>query len=196
MPEAIYNEAKYGEYYNRYYSDDYLEAKIDSKYLLDMAEVLTQRVETKTDSDGSTHTETTTLFHGLFAKVILDKSINSDLRITPNYYTYKNKLEMDSNEFEKKFNVFATDKIIGMQILTADIMEEILEFKNKTKNSFDIFINQNIIYLRFNCGSMFETVALKKGELSEKELRKYYDVLEFITKLTNKIINTINETEL
>ncbi len=82
----------------------------------------------------------------------MEKSINSNLRIAYNYSGYKNKLEMDSSEFEKKFDVFASDKIIGMQILTADIMEEILQFKNKIKEDFDIFINNNVIYLRFHCG--------------------------------------------
>ena len=196
MPQKIYDEGKYGGYYNRYHSDDYLEAKINKKFLIDMAEVLTQRVETKTDSDGHTSTETTTLFHGIFAKITIDKSINSDLRITDNYRSYKNRLEMDSSEFENKFNVFASDKIIGMQLLTADIMEELIDFKNKTKDYFDIFINENNIYLRFHCGTMFETVSFKNGQLNEKGLRKYYDVLAFINKIASRLIEIIDEVEI
>lgn len=100
MPERIYKEARFKEYYNRYYSDDYLEAKIDNQYDIDMAEIETQEVTTEKDSDGNTHTETETIFHGLFAKIIIDKSILSELRIKPdsrfNIGKGKDKLEMDS----------------------------------------------------------------------------------------------------
>ena len=103
---------------------------------------------------------------------------------------------MDSSEFEKAFNVYASDKIIGMQILTADIMEDILEFKNLTKQHFDIVINNNNIYLRFHCGSMFEPHFKKKNILDEKSLKSYYDILNFTCELTNKIINVVNDVEI
>ena len=94
IPKLIYNEGDYGEVYNRYYSDDYIKAKINNKYNLDMAEVKIQR-ESK-DSDGDT--TVTTLFNGIFSKIVIDKSINSQLRIEANLLLKfrKNKLEMDS----------------------------------------------------------------------------------------------------
>ncbi len=98
MPERIYDEPRYNEYYNRYYSDDYLEAKIDNKYDIGMAEVKTVEEETHTDSDGDTYTTTTIKFHGLFAKIVTDKSIDCELKINTNSKLIldKNKLEMDS----------------------------------------------------------------------------------------------------
>ena len=101
MPSIIYNEPQY-ENYDNYYSEDYLEATIDGKYGIMMSEVLTQREETYTDSDENKQTRTTTLFHGLFAKIDMEKSINSNLDIKPNNILSglspfnKNKLEMDS----------------------------------------------------------------------------------------------------
>ena len=101
MPEKIYNEPKY-ENYDNYHSEDYLEATIDNKYGIMMAEVETEREETYTDSNGDTQTRTTTLFHGLFAKIEMEKSINSNLRIEPNSKLrqlnlfQKEKLKMDS----------------------------------------------------------------------------------------------------
>ena len=61
MPSSIYKEGKY-ESYDNYYSDDYIEAKIDGKYLIDLAEVKTEDERTTTDSDGHTTTERITLF--------------------------------------------------------------------------------------------------------------------------------------
>lgn len=97
MPERIYEEAKYNETYNQYTSEDYLEATLDGKYL-NMAEVETIEVETHKDSEGNTKTTTDIKFHGLFAKIMLEKSINSQLKIARNntFKFSKERLEMDS----------------------------------------------------------------------------------------------------
>lgn len=99
-------------------------------------------------------------------------------------------------EFEKYFDVSATNKIIGMQLLTADVMEELIDFENKTNMKYDIIINNNNIYLRFHCGTMFEPANLKKGVLDEKILEKYFYMLNFTYNLSDKIIKLINETEI
>ena len=132
----------------------------------------------------------------MFEKVIIDKSINSSLRICQGHSSDADRLEMDSSEFEKAFNVYATDKIIGMQILTADIMDDILEFKSKTKDEFDIYINKDKIYFRFHCGSLFEPYFKKDNILDEKSLKSYYDILSFTCEITNKIIKVINDVEI
>lgn len=96
MPEYIYKQQEY-EYYNRYSADDYFEALIDDKYSIQMAEILTQKEEKYKDSDGNTKTRIITKFHGLFAKIVMDKSINSKLKIVQNgELLFDNKLEMDS----------------------------------------------------------------------------------------------------
>ena len=198
MPQYIYDEPAYNEYYNRYGSDDYFEAEINEKHGIQMGEVKTEKVETHTDSEGRTHTTTTTIFHGLFAKIVMDKTINSELRIVLNGRMFFNKerLKMDSTEFEKYFDVQASNKIIGMQILTADVMEELIDFQNKTKIKYDIAIINNNLYLRFHCGSMFEPQNIKKGALDRKSLETYFYMLNFTYNLSNKIINTVNETEI
>ena len=71
----------------------------------------------------------------------MHKSIMGDLRITQNgSLMFDKKLEMDSSEFEKYFDVQASNQIIGMQLLTTDVMEELVDFENKTKMKFDIII--------------------------------------------------------
>ena len=142
MPERIYEKPNYNEYYNEYHSEDYFEGQIKNKYYIDMAEVFTEHVETHTDSEGNTHTTRTTIFHGLFAKVTSEKSITSELRIVQDKIGKynKNRLNMDSSEFEKYFDVITDNKIIAMQLLTADVMEEMIEFENKTNMRFDIVV--------------------------------------------------------
>lgn len=99
-------------------------------------------------------------------------------------------------EFEKYFDVSATNKIIGMQLLTADVMEELIDFENRTNMKYDMVINNNSIYLRFHCGPMFEPQALKKGIIDKKDIQKYFYMLNFTYNLSDKIIKIINETEI
>ena len=196
MPEYIYKEPKY-EYYNKYKSEDYFEAQIDNKYSVQMAEVLAQEEETYRDSDGKTHTRTITKFHGLFAKILLSKSINGELRITQNGgLLFDKRLKMDSSEFEKYFDVKASDKIVGMQLLTADVMEELVEFENKTKMKFDIYIKENELYLRFRSGEMFEAANPKKGALDKNTIQKYFYMLNFTYNLSKKLIDVVNNTQI
>ena len=197
MPEYIYKQLNY-EYYNRYKSDDYIKAQIDKKYNFEMAEILTEEEEKYTNSDGQTETRITKKFHGLFSKIEIDKSINAELKIVENgkMFLNKNRLKMDSSEFEKYFDVQTSNKIIGMQILTADIMEELVNFEREMKIQYDIYIKNNEIYLRFHTGPMFE-MKRKKDEIINKEVTyKYFVILKFTYNVAQKIINAINNVQI
>ena len=198
MPERIYEKPNYNEYYNEYHSEDYFEGQIKNKYYIDMAEVFTEHVETHTDSEGNTYTTRTTIFHGLFAKVTSEKSITSELRIEQDKIGKynKNRLNMDSSEFEKYFDVITDNKIIAMQLVTADVMEEMIEFENKTNMKYDIVVKENEIYLRFHCGDMFEPQSVRKGIINKAQLEKYFYMLNFTYNLSNRLIELINETEI
>lgn len=58
-------------------------------------------------------------------------------------YIYKNL----GYEFEKYFDVKAANKILAMQILTADINGELVEFENKTLKMSMMYISKIIIYI-------------------------------------------------
>lgn len=188
LPRYMYDEGKYEEYYNRYWSEDYIEAEIDNKYSIQMGEVLTE------DESGDS---TSICFTGLFAKVIMHKSMQGELRIMRNgTFAFSNKLKMDSSEFEKCFDVKASDNIKGMQLLTADVMEELMDFVNNTQMIFDIVIRNNYLYLRFHSGSMFEPRNIKGDSLNKEEIQKYFYMLNFTYNLSKRLISLIEETEM
>ena len=197
MPEYIYENVGY-EYYDCYSSDDYFEAQINNKYSIQMAEVLTKEKREHEDANGEEREEEIVKFNGLFAKIILDKNINSELRIMQNgkFLLDKNKLNMDSSEFEKYFDVKTTNKIIAMQLLTSDVMEELIKFEDKTKMKYDIYIKNDELYLRFHSGAMFEIGNLKKEILDKELIQKYFYMLNFTYNLSNKLINIINDTQI
>ena len=196
MPKITYKEDRYNEYYNRYNSEDYFKGKILNQYDIEMAEVKTQKVETRRDSQGRTHTSTTTIFHGLFAKVRMDKSLQTSLQIRKNYKTTENKVRMDSQVFEEYFDVASDNKIITMQVLTHDVMDMLMSFVEATNIKFDISIYGNEMYFRFYTGEVFELPSLKAGAFDEETLKKYYDILEFTYILSRKMIELIKEIKI
>lgn len=194
MPEDTYTEGEF-ELYDDYSSEDYIETTIDNKYKIIMAEIITQIEKEIEDEDGEKSTEIEILFNGLFAKIELEKSINNEIRISPNSYDLSNYIKMDSQEFEKYFNVSATDQIVGMQLLTHDFMELLVDIVKKQKGTIiDIYIKNNIIYIRLHTGWLFEADFNSKEVIDKDTLKLYYDVLEFIKVLSQKIIEKIEET--
>ena len=198
MPEYIYKQARY-EHYDRYLSNDYLEAQIDEKYSIQMADVLTKEIREYEDNEGEKRKEEITMFDGIFAKIAMDKSINTELRIMQDkeFRFDKNRINMDSGEFEKYFDVKSSNQIITMQILTADVMEELVEFENNTKIKYDIYINNNDLYLRIHFGTLNVRIEeMKTGVLDKKILEKYFKMINFTYNLSKKLIETINNTEI
>lgn len=83
-----------------------------------------------------------------------------------------------------------------MQLLTADVMELLINFYEITNIKYDIIVRNNNIYLRFYTGAMFELKSLKNEAVNKEVLQKYYKVLQFSYELADKLINIINDTQI
>lgn len=192
-----YDEANYHESYNIYSSEDYVEGLIDNKNKIELAEVETVEETTKEDSEGNETTERTTKFHGLFAKIKLSKTTQNNLIIEPdNSFFVENDmvgLELDSQEFEAYFDVWSKDKIMGMQMLTSDIMELLVDFRKRLNMNFDIRIFEDTIYIRLHIGPIFDPVISKESPIDMKSTQEFYDILEFIYALSKQIIEIAEE---
>ena len=138
-PET-YNKADF-EKYDRYSSQDLIKGILESNTPFNLAEILTQkRVQ---DDDG--HIYYQNVFNGLFMDAKLTKNINSTIYFKKdkennsflnkiplfNSPLNKMKIELDSPEFEEVFDVFSDNRMLTMQILSVDIMQMIVEFKQE-----------------------------------------------------------------
>ena len=196
ISSVIYRMGEF-EGYDNYYTEDLIIGKLDEKYNFQMAEVRTE--EESTDSDGDTHTYT--VFHGLFGKVECAKNIEttfkvrSDKGIFGKMFKGKTKVEMDSQEFEKYFDVYGDNKIIVMQILTSEVMSTMIDFIQQSKIKYELTINKDQMYIRFHTGGLFEP-SLFKNSLDYSMLKKYYDILDFVFKVTREINSVIEKVEI
>ena len=161
-----------------------------------MANIHTTREETYKDSDGNTRTRTVTVFSGMFGKIYIGKSINNELRITENsIMRTKQKVNMDSQEFEKYFDVYSTNNIVTMQLLTHDVMSLLVDFRKIFKFPFEVVIKNNMLYVRLHVGAMFEGNINKNEIVDKKIVERYFNILDFINVLTKEIIKVVEETE-
>lgn len=194
IARATYRNGEF-ERYDVFKSEDLITGKLEGKYKINMAEVHTQ--DKQTDSDGDTHY--VTLFHGLFAEIELDKNVFGKLKLRKDklkiFDGNNERVELDSGEFEKIYDVYSTDKIMAMQLLTSDIMQMFIDFKEKYKIAPELTLKENKLYIRFQTGNMFEAVLMKKA-LDYTTLLKYYDTIKFTLNITKEFIKNVKETEI
>ena len=139
------------EDYDSYNSEDRIITPVNLKenkeinLELTIAEVHTENRH----EDDEGHVSYTTVFHGLAGSINLPKNIGCYLKVVKNGLNLfggpKDGLQMDMAEFEKMFDVKTDDRIKAMQILTSDIMTELIDLVRRTKVKFEFYINKDIM---------------------------------------------------
>ena len=139
------------------------------------------------------------MFYGLAGYADISKDIGCYLKVIKNEFNLfgapKDKIQMDMTEFEKIFDVKTDDRIKAMQILTADIMTELIRLVEITKVKFEFYINHSRMYIRFHTGEVFEPEVFGKA-MQYKNLKKYFDIVSSVKNITEHICKVINETEI
>lgn len=90
-------------------------------------------------------------FNGPVAILDLNKNVDFNLSVIDNRLKINddNYVEIDNPSFEQYYDVFTTDKVKTMQLLTPSLTTKILDLLKKYNFYFEIKIIHNKIYLRF-----------------------------------------------
>ena len=168
--------------YNGYESTDYIHGKMHD-IPLEICKISLMNFSNKTNE------EINRIETFLFSRNKINFSLPTTLTIKPNNYfnIHKiDKVEMDSQEFEKYFDVFSSSDIVAMQVLTHDVMEELADFYIQYGCKFEVIIKDNNIFIKFITGDVFNPKVTKKVVDSDL-LWMYYTILNFVTSLCIKI---------
>jgi len=187
LSSAVYKEARF-ESYDRYHCDDLIEGKIGN-YNFSMSEVHTER--SHTDSDG--HTTYTTIFHGAFAKVKLDKDFASYINVVNNSIKLFNRdayINIDNEAFEKIYDVFTDDKIKAMRLLTPDVTSKMIDLYNETGIYCEIKILNDIMYIRLYTGPLF-TISFSNPEKESELIGKSIAIIDSVFVIMKNFIEEI-----
>lgn len=186
--------------FHKYETKDLISGTLENGNKFEMANYYTYFEHA--DSEGHTYEEST--FEGLFVKVELKKSFNGQLYVKKDngkdkkmlsggLSSDKLRLQLDSPEFEKIFDVRTSNSIMTMQLLTADIMEDLVALYNELKVNYEITIEESCMYIGFQCGELFKPEKLEKFSLNREKLYESYRVLVLALDLTNKLAKALDE---
>lgn len=193
----IYNKTGV-ESYDYYHSNHLMTFSINSHYKLQMAETETQYKNEQTEN-------IVTAFAGTFATLNTPKPFRERLYIKKDMHNGKDntakklpykdmRIELDSQDFEEKFDVYASNKIIAMQLLTPDVMLLLNDFYKYIQSKFEITIKNDNIYIRIWNGATFSNSLLNPTKLDKEIIYKNYRTINFILNISKKLIELINET--
>lgn len=161
-----YDRANYREYYDRFHSEDLIYGNIDDEFYIRMSEVKAEREEVTTDSEGHTQTHYVTVFQGLFGFIDVNDKFLPQFEVSSNKFFgkySKSRIEVDSAEFEKSYDLYTEDKIRTMEIFTADLIEKFIEFKQNLNNPIQIKIVNGILFFRVRMNNSFEAPTFGKA---------------------------------
>lgn len=154
------------EGFNKFCVDDVLVGNLRNKNINDFyCSELSVVYDTK-DSKGNG--KYINVFDGLFCRYEMNKNINQEIKIlrdnketeSKKYYNQADAnriINMDAGEFERKFDVIADNGTAAMSIITADIMQMLLELYDEMK--FEIVIKNQYIYVKLFGKWFFELGA-------------------------------------
>ena len=184
-----YNASNFPGYYDTFHSEDLIEGNIDNEFNIKMSEIHLEKRETEVDDDGNVSTHYVTVFRGVYGFV------NTDI-IFPSFYVSSNRIlnkynnsriEVDSAEFEKYYDLYTNDKIRTMEIFTADLIEEFNKLKENLKQTIEIRVNSGRIFFRFSMNNSFEAPDFKKS-LDFNLMYNNFKIIDNPIRLISKII--------
>lgn len=185
------------EYYSTVYKEQYDEFKSSDLFVLNKNRLFFSEVLTENISRDDENRETrTTVFKGLAGQKVLDKSINTNFSVLRNLMFLNNKVKLDSNEFEKIFDVECVNNILAVRFLTADIMLLLIELYNTYDMQFEFSIVNNIMYYRIRSYEEFFEIPNMNSGFNKEHLYKNYEMLTMIKNLTDKINEIVKEIEI
>ncbi|MBP5512480.1 DUF3137 domain-containing protein [Candidatus Saccharibacteria bacterium] len=174
---------------DRYASNDYTVAKYKG-IGFKQADVWIQ--EEHTDSDGDT--TYTTIFRGRYIIFDLNKDFTKKLLVVSKNFnaekhdkTFK-RIELESNEFNKKFDVFAQDGFEAYYLLDPAVMERIMKLDELHDGRIMVCFSDNKMHIAINNNTdSFEPAPANKPIDEKKEFDKVINDIKVITNIIDEV---------
>ena len=189
--ENLYEMSGFEEDYDVYDHEITADFKYDNRDIK-VFKIVTEVREA--DDDGTVHYETS--FAGLFGVMEMNYLLEGEVDVNYDGDNPKSfpKVNMDSVTFNKKYRVYASDKVLAMQLLTHDVMDEILKLAAMEKNYLEFRIVENKIYFRMSDYEVFANNS--KEAINKKELDKDYKSLVMMKNLIDIIEKAMKDNGL
>ena len=190
ITNSDYYQAGFDRNWDEIVKEDGVSGSLDDGSHFRMAQLTTYKRKKYLDENGHVREERIKLYKGTFCVVSLKKFIMNQIEIMGNARKYKynkNRIEIDSETFEKEFDLIAKDRVQALRIFTPEIIEAIVDLKERIKVNFRVRIEGDKLYIKIDTGDIFEPISYK-AELSATALLEYYNTVDIPVTLANTII--------
>ncbi len=195
ITRAEYNMSHFDEKHNEYHSEDRIFGTLENGDNFQLSEVNAAEIIRKKDSSGKTQETKKQTFRGMYGIVRLQKNTLTNIHIaSENSFKkfVKNRVEVDSSEFEKYYDCLTKDRVDAMRIFTADLIEKYIEIVRDNKYGFELKIVDNLMFFRYKTNQLFEPPMFKTG-LDKDFVKKNYKVIYYPLEIMKSTIDCINE---
>ena len=190
IAEHIYSRIGFTSTGDDYSGQDLLEIEIPNKdgessgTWLRICDLHITETHVYRDSDGTTHTETETLYSGAFGYVAFKEEFKCAIGIDaiPRIRGTK-RIKLEDIEFNKQFRLHTTDQLEALRILTPDMMQKLLNL-NKAAKRLEVLLQHNALSIGF-AKDLFEPTRKDKKTIAEKYMPIYDDV-EVLVKIVEE----------
>ena len=177
---------------DRYFSNDYIKGKYKD-ISFEQADVTIEVEHESTDSDGNTTTTYIPIFVGRWMIFDFNKSFKYNFQVCQKGFgsnmvntlfskTKYHKINLESVEFNKRFNVYAINDHDVFYVLSPSLIQKIMDLSNQMKGKVLLcfFNNKLHVGLNNNIDSFEATSPLKKID-SEKVMKNISNDIKTIT---------------
>ena len=188
-----YSISKFDNSFDEMYTEDKISGIIGENTDFQMVQLVTKEERIVEDDAGNESKQIVETFKGIYGIVSLEKNTKSDIYIASNSITRKyskDRVEMDSQEFEQNYDCITKDKINAMKILTSDLLEKFVNLRSGNLKNFQLKIKDDFLFFRCACGEMFEPPKFKEA-LNKEIIKKYYNVISLPVEIVEKILENI-----
>lgn len=134
------------------------------------------------------------VFHGLFFIVDFNKDFDGDLFVLPKRFTGRTnsklkrlgKHEMDSARFNEEYFILSEDAHLARYILTPVLMENILEFSDRTSIQPIISFRKGVMFLGINTMKNSFSISLNE-EINKQQVKDYFDDINLALQLIDEL---------
>jgi hypothetical protein len=165
-------------------TNDYLRARHDEMNF-EYCDIKLEEEHYERDSDGSTKKVIDTVFQGFFIIAEFDHFVDTPVYITAG--GGRGNVQTESAEFNRLFSVTSENEVDALRILTPAMMDDILKFKEFTKNNICLAFLDDKIY--FNVRDVVDRLEIAYSiEKPISESRKGVDDdIVYIKEVLNRL---------
>ncbi len=188
-------------YWSEYYLADFgllnanrieLIDKIEGDYKEKRIDILKINLKNEEIVDGKS--VTSDIFEGLFARTLTNNPLNFKLKLcsvgVETRYDISEKglkkIKLDNGKIMDNFMVEGTDKMLAMRILTSEILEAIVNIKEKYGITLDLIVDNDKVYFLFYTPKMFEP-TIWKNAMEKETMSGECSILRLVIDLMQKI---------